>query len=343
MKKNILFILISSFLVTGLNANKTELEKNLENTSNSDVSKILENNQKLDKENFFLNYYQSRSSDGRVKINDDFVLNEPLSMGDVAKLNHPYYQKKLKYIKEKGLSNIGEELNLENFNKLRNDSIYNEAVKVGIQSGLYKILYKFKNTTLKDIETQLDVIFDFSELVLAEGRVKPPVIIDASSSLSKENKYKLRTSDASFEIYEQAEVILRPPSYLDYLHFEVIKPKKPETLLLPINDEETAIWENGVKEGWILGIRQGKSIIKEGFASLLRDFYGMNVFHIMNDSKIINTPMYEKINIGTTTNGKNLKLGEATFRVSVLPEFNSNTQAWKAIPKISDFLEKRNK
>ena len=124
MKKNILFLVISSVLITSnIHAAKTELEKNLENTSNSDVSKILENNQKLNKENFFLNYYQSRSSDGRVKINDDFVLYEPLSMGDVATLNHPYYQKKLKYIKSKGLNNIGEDLNLENFNKLRNLSI----------------------------------------------------------------------------------------------------------------------------------------------------------------------------------------------------------------------------
>jgi defect-in-organelle-trafficking protein DotC len=305
------------------------------NINNEDINKILENNKKVNKESFYLNYYKSRGANGRISTKEGFVLDKPLSMRDVSELNHPYYQKKLEYVKEFGLDAIGEELNKEEFGNLRVDAIYNEALKMGIQSALFDVLYDFNNS-LSEMESSLKSLFDFGNLMLAEGRVKPPVILETSAIISKDNKYQLRSSDASYLIYSQAEVTLRAPSYLDYLTFGIIKPKEPETLLLPTTDEELKVWKEGVNNGWILGIKQGNDIIKEGFSSLIRDYLGMEIFHIMHKANIVSMPSFERMEIGTTTDGRNLRVGEVTFKVSILPEFNGNTDMWKALPRLNE-------
>jgi defect-in-organelle-trafficking protein DotC len=174
--------------------------------------------------------------------------------------------------------------------------------------------------------------------MIANGKVKPPVILELGGGVEKENIHKLRSQDASYFVFAQAEVALRAPSYLDYLSFEPIKPQSPETLLMPINKKERELWNRGAKEGWILGIRQANSIINEGLFSLARDYLGIQRFHMMNEAGIISMPAFEKMNIGTTTDGTNLNIGETTFKIAILPEFNSETQAWKALPRIEDFL-----
>jgi defect-in-organelle-trafficking protein DotC len=304
-----------------------------------DIKKILENNSELNDKNFLIEYYKEKSKNGRIQIEDSFDIKEPLTMDDLAKLNHSYLQKKIKLLEEKGLDALADEMSNGNFKKLREDSVYNEAIKVGIQSALYKVLFEFKKS-LGKIEIDFKKLFDFNELMLANGLVKPPVILESSSKINKESDHKLRTSYSSYLIYSQAEVALRAPSYIDYLNFEPIKPKTPETLLLPTTSEERKLWRDGIQEGWILGLRQGNLIIKEGLASLIRDFVGMHRFHLMFDSGIISMPSIEKIEIGTTTDGTNLNIGESTFKIAILPEFNSNTQLWMALPRIEDFLDK---
>jgi hypothetical protein len=308
---------------------QTEAKKNIEG--------ILERNPNVDPNKFLLEYYKESSKGGRVRIDNGFNLTKPIEMVDLASLDHPYLQRKIKLVEEEGLNALAADFEGTDFNKLRNDAIYNEAVKIGVQSALFKVLYKFNGTMVK-LDDQFESLFDFSELMLANGHVKSPVILETSSFLVKEGAHKLRGADASYVLYAQAEVVLRPPSHRDYLTFDTIKPKTPETLLIPTTEEEREAWSNGVHEGWLLGLRQGNAIIKEGFASLLRDFVGMHRYDLMHKSGMISAPSIQRMSIGTNTNGKKMNVGESTFNISVLPEFNAKTQMWMALPRIEDFL-----
>ncbi len=337
-KRTILTVLISSICFSSYAQDSQKASHDGE----EDIKKVLENNTALNKSDYILQYYREKGALGKTAMGNHYELKEPMEMRELYKLEHEYFR-------DGGRTNMSlKELNKriieqsnEDVKSLRKNSVYNEALMIGVQNGLFKVLYDFKQN-LEVIGSELEGIFNFNELMLAKGKVIPPVILAFDSGVEKEGDLKLRVSDGGFEIYKQAKVAINVPTYLDYLQFEPIKPKEPEDLLLPINDEERKLWEAGAKEGWILGLKQGNAIINEGLSSLYRDYSGMTRFHIMKDSGMISMPSLNKMNIGTTTDGTKLNVGEITFEVVILPEFNANTQNWEPLPQIDDFLFKEN-
>jgi defect-in-organelle-trafficking protein DotC len=334
-KKHFLSSIISGILIIN-----TPMIAAVEKAANgkNDIERILETNTKLSKKDFMIEYYKGKASSGRVETTNPFMIEEPLSINDIALLNHKMFDNRMSNLDDYDLDQIAKDSINSKYKSLREDSVYNEAVKLGIQNALYKVLYDFKKVTLVSVGNEYRQIFNFEELMIANGKVKPPVILELGGGVEKETILKLRSQDASYFVFAQAEVALRAPSYLDYLSFEPIKPQSPETLLMPINNKERTLWSRGAKEGWILGIRQANSIINEGLFSLARDYLGIQRFHMMNEAGIISMPAFEKMNIGTTTDGTNLNIGEETFKIAILPAFNAETQAWRALPRIDDFL-----
>lgn len=349
MKKNKIYLLVLASILS-LNSNVTFAEENLPNdglpienkiSSNdgkTDMQNMLEKNNAIDQDEYLLNYYKEQSVNGKVFLNHSFDIKEPISMYDLSNLNHPYFKENIVKLKENGIEEFAKEMNKGNKQKFRNDSVYNEAVRVGIQSALYKTIYEY-NITLNEVKEDLNHIFNFNELLLENGKVIPPVITETGASVQKEDKYTLRTSHGAFFIYKQAEVTIHGLSYLHYVIFDPIKPKTPSPLMLPINDEEKNLWEKGIREGWVLGLRQGSEIIKEGFSTMLRDYVGMQNFHILYKSGIVSYPAIQRLDIGTNFNNETLKIGESTFKIAALPAFNNDVQKWKPLIKIDNFLK----
>jgi defect-in-organelle-trafficking protein DotC len=338
-KKNIISTLLLSSLFITSNAYTQSDEKTATNDGSQDIKVVLQNNEALNKSDFIINYYKNKGSNGRVSLNKSFTLNEPMEMSELADLNHSYFKNGNRDLTLDELNKSIIENSSDEVKGLRINSVYNEALMIGVQNGLFKVLFNFRKD-LDAISDELSQIFNFDELMLANGQVVPPVILELGSGVEKESEILLRKKDAGYEIYKQAKVSLQSPSYYQYLNFEPIKPKEPEDILMPINDIERSLWKKGAQEGWILGLKQGNAIINEGMAALIRDYVGMNRFHMMRDARLISMPALERFEIGTTTNGKSLNIGEITFKVTILPEFNANTQAWKALPQIDDFLFK---
>jgi defect in organelle trafficking protein DotC len=334
IKKTNIAILLSSIF---FNSYANEDQK-ASHDGADDIKKILINNTELSNSDFIIKYYKKKGASGKISMGQSYDLQEPMTMSELYNLEHPYFlgggtkNMSLKELNKKIIEKSSDDIK-----GLRKNSVYNEALMIGVQNALFKVLYDFRND-LEIIGSELERIFNFKELMLADGKVIPPVILEDGSGIEKEGNLKLRIKDAGFKIYKQAKVTLHAPTYYQYLNFEPIKPKEPEDLLLPINDEERKLWEAGGKKGWILGIKQGNSIINEGLSSLLRDYIGMSRFHLMKDSGIISMPSLERLNIGTTTDGNNLNVGEITFEVTILPKFNANTTTWEALPQVDDFL-----
>lgn len=329
---------IAIFLSTMLFNVHAEEEQQASHDGKDDIKKILVNNTELSDSDFIIQYYKTKGANGRMSMGQSYDLQKPMTMSELYNLEHSYFlgggtqNMSLKELNKKIIEKSSDDIK-----GLRKNSVYNEAVIIGVQNALFKVLYDFKND-LGVVGSELERIFNFKELMLADGKVIPPVILEDGTGIEKESDSKLRMKDAGFKIYKQAKVTLQAPTYYQYLNFEPIKPKEPEELLLPINNEERKLWEAGAKEGWVLGIRQGNSIINEGLSSLLRDYVGMSRFHLMKDAGIISMPSLERLNIGTTTDGNNLNVGEITFEVTILPKFNVNTRTWEALPQIDDFL-----
>lgn len=322
----------------------SDTSKVASNNGADDIKKITERNEAVGSTDYLISYYKSTNNNGgRIETETgSFDLNQPISLYDVATLNHDYFRKNIKKIKEQGLEKYASSMNDDNYKKMRNDSIYNEALRVGIQSALYETIYDY-NKTLENVSDDFSKIYNFDDLLLENGKVIPPSIVDVGSSVSKENIFTLRFDDGSFFINKQAEVTVGGLNYLKYVIFDAIKPKTPSVLLLPINNEEEKIWESGVEEGWVLGIRQASEIIREGFATLLRDFAGMNNYLLLYKANMISYPAIQRLDIGTNYNSNQLKIGEVTFKIAALPQFNNDTQNWKPLIRVNDFIDKLEK
>lgn len=347
MKKNILLISIISTLSFSLNAqeaSKEQSRKQVLSQNDAVLKESLENNTGVDPEKFlltdkFLNDY----SNDRIITRDEFNVSAPIRMEDARDLTHPYLKEESDKISDKDLSALSKMKEDDEFNNLRVNSVYNEGLKFGTQSALYKTMYEFQ----KDLELMEDEYkknFNFDLFMLANGKVKPPVIIEVDGGVEKEGNLRLRETQKSYKIYSQAEVVLRAPSYIDYLNFSPIKPQKPNTYLLPRNthQNEMQAWKDGVQEGWILGIEQANSIINEGLYSLARDYVGMATFFLLSKTGSISMPEYQNMNLGVTSDGENLIIGQEIFEIAKLPEFNENAHNWKPLPKIENFLKTNN-
>ena len=314
-----------------------------ETRTQSEAEKVTDNNPNVDASKFLSPQYRSSSGNSvnqRLRIRDDDDFKEPMKMREVENLSHPYFKDIMNQIEGLDLEELAALTEDSRFNRLRLDSIYNEALRFGTQTAFYEVIYEF-NKDLEDIGDHYDRLFDFNSLMLANGRIRPPVIQVMGDSVERENDRTLRRVRTRVETVRQAAVVTRPPNYIDYLNFTPLTPNPPTKYLLPRPnvEEEISEWREGVREGWILGVRQASNIINEGLYRLLRDFHGMAEFHMAHAQGMISMPEYSDMNIGIVTDGEVLHIGEEIFSIQVLPELNSDAENWEPLPRIDSFLK----
>jgi hypothetical protein len=225
----------------------------------------------------------------------------------------------------------------------RSEQIYNEALIYGINSGLYKKMYHYKKLfESPDVEKEMDNIFVFKNLMLANGRVQPAIVLESNNILIKEDNLTTRSIKQSYIIEEQAKVVTTEKNWRDYILtvLTVEKPEIPHALLLPRNKEEQKEWEKAVKVGWVEGEQMASDSLILKLRTLGNDMLGMIRYHLMLQQNIISTPMtYETpIAISKSANGESLNVGETILKIGSVPKFNGNADSWVAIPQIKNLI-----
>lgn len=220
----------------------------------------------------------------------------------------------------------------------RYDSIYMEGMKTGTQFGLYNRATQI-NQFIDRNKGYFSRIANFQPLLLANGRVVPPIITESKNNVNNESPFTLRSVDRSYQIQEQARVINTPLTWMNYLTIEPPKPFVPNESLIPLNDKEKEYWDAGVARGWIFGLTQANSIYKENIRKMERDYIGMVRFHLMLNRGLISSPISSAVNLGVTGNDKDMNVNEVIFNIDQLPQFNKDAETWKALPEVDDILE----
>lgn len=217
-------------------------------------------------------------------------------------------------------------------------AIYNEGIRYGAQAALYRVIEDFKLLVSKN-ENEINSTFMFEPLMLMNGKVQPPVILESKNNFYKEGKLKTRTIKQSYKIDKQVEVRNSPKTFHEYLNINAVKPKVPNPIVYPRNYKEKMEWAEGVKKGWERGIRQGNEIIVQKIRNLTSDYVGMVRFHLMKNAGIVSDPIAHTLDRGVNTNGEDINIGEVEFKITTLPEFNSDIETWKALPKVNSNFE----
>jgi len=262
---------------------------------------------------------------------------KPYTFEEIRDFKIPELQEKRKNIKEEDVAEYLKEKSKENADNIRLDSIYMEALKYGTQSGLY---YR-ANELNKFIETyqgEFSKIFNFTPLLLANGKVVPPVIVESKNNVQNENNYSLRMTDRSYKIDQQVRVINTPISWREYVTLEGTSPILPDDMLLPLNPKEDHYWKMGVAKGWETGVSQANSIYLENVRRLERDYIGMIRYHLMLKRGLVNSPITSTVRLGVTGTEEDMNVNEVVFNIDKAASFNKNSETWRALPELPDFI-----
>lgn len=212
---------------------------------------------------------------------------------------------------------------------IRLDAVRDAALGVGLRGGL-------KSRTdelLKALETvtkQMDGIYNFVPFVI-QGRVLPPVIVEAKDIYSQGSDTALRLAGRSYRIETQARFVSRPPAWQDYLvlRYEI---NMPAPALLPKDEKESALWSSTVADGWRQGREQADQIFQKNFDRLERDFLGVVRFHKLVESNMLTMPIIARSSMPISGDATKVHLDEELLRITVLPRFNLDLVEWKASP-----------
>lgn len=271
-----------------------------------------------------------------LKLNQNEI---PYTMEEIRDLKVPEIKKVLRRATtEEEIKEVVKEISKQDEKTSRDDAVFTEALRYGAQSALYARTYNL-NRIMKANELELSRIYNFGPLLLANGRVVPPIISETDKQAMTENRYTLRTVDKSYKIIEQARVLNQALNWRTYLIVDVGKPIQPDPILLPLNKKEDAAWRRGIMIGWQNGLIQANEIFLDKIRTLTRDYIGMVRFHLMLDKNIIKNPITIKTPLGVTGNEEDLNINEVIFEIAEIPKFNKDAESWNALPDIDSYIK----
>ena len=289
---------------------------------------------------YLYQYYKENNQEGRIQIDYSYLIDKPLKYEEVLTLSHPYFEKHMSNLSSGDIETITKDYFKQEIKNLRTNAIFDEALEYGIQTAMYNTLTRFEKKIDK-IAAYYDNVYNFRLLMLYNGRVVPPVVLETNRSLEKESDSLLRTVDRAYTFYEQAKVTITPPSFRDYIMVTPLKPEQPNILALPFRDKpvEMEAWKKGIREGWMTGIRQAYLVLNEAIFEMARDYTGMSSYMYLLSKNIVTMPEISESDIGVNTNNQTINIGESTFKITQLPEFNPDGSSWVPLPRVETFFE----
>lgn len=222
------------------------------------------------------------------------------------------------------------------------------ATTYSIQVAFLETL-KFHKSRIKKANNELNNIYNFQTLMdLAAGQINeeykslglyvlPAVVYETDSNLKLNSSgMVLAVNNKEYLVKQHVKLVTSVPSWRSYLLEDDYKrPSPPPPSLIPKNHSERIVWEDAVKEGWAIGVKQAEIEIKSRVRRLVSDFKGMLNYIKLVDKGVLN-PAYIAIQsnpINISKEKDKLKLNEVVYRVTAPTEFTYEN-GWK--PKFGD-------
>lgn len=219
------------------------------------------------------------------------------------------------------------------FADLRPQAVIEAAQTLGFQKGVQWRYEKIMENVLNQ-ESQINRIFDFGGLLMNNGRILPPVIIEGEKGLNIESNLVATEVESSFRILKDARIVSVPPSWRDYLYREYEASRVVNPAVLPKGKEEQDLWEEYAKKGFNEGVRHADRLFKTNLQKMVRDFEGILRFKILAEQNIVSLPILSKGEIGIVVEDKKLDVDQRIFRITKEGSFNDKVETWT--PKVGE-------
>ena len=221
---------------------------------------------------------------------------------------------------------------LSKVSPIRKQALTDTATALGAQSAL-ALRADTIDQTLKQQSAYLNKVFDFNQLLI-KGNIQPPVLTEASNTLTADGKSALRLSDKTYKIVEPAKFVTTPANWRNYLWMSYSKPSVPDKSVLPHNAAEKIIWSDALKKGWQQGLEQANDIFANNLNRMKRDFNGMVLYRKLLASNMVTAPYISKADLGVTGDSNEIHINDKVLRIAANSKLIPNTSKWK--PVITD-------
>ena len=218
--------------------------------------------------------------------------------------------------------------NADSISDLRKEALKDVALGLGTTSGMSFQFNKYAET-IQYKSAELDKIYNFEAIRLTNG-VLPPVLTQGFSAYHQENDDVVRISDKTFKIEAPAKFVSVYPTWRDYLQLNYEMPPLPEKAFLPKTKAEKEFWDEQIKIGWELGVKQATEVFEASYARLDRDYQGMLTYKILLKQGLITPTVVASSNLGVTGGGNEMSINDQIYRITDHAQLDSNTKNWKS-------------
>lgn len=199
-----------------------------------------------------------------------------------------------------------------------------EAVKEAGQSeaaawGYYEEMKKLESQ-VKTHTAALDQVFNFTPFLL-NGHVLPPVIEEADQSARFVSPTQANFAQVEFRIVHPAQIVSALPNWRNWLLLPITKPKKVNSILLPVNEKEEIWWRKSVQKGWNQGVEQAKLVMIDQVYRLEREMRGIILFEKLRSLGMVQGPVVVSGAPKIVVNGNTMSLNTRTFAVTLPASF----------------------
>lgn len=215
---------------------------------------------------------------------------------------------------------------------IRRDAIKEAALSYGARGGLAYRTYQIRNE-LNQHATQLDKIYDFRQLLIEAPSgllIEPPVVSEAMDALVIESDGQTAAvSDAIYNINRNARFTSTARSWRQYLERDWGEVLDAPSILLPVDKDEVALWEELLEEGWEEGVEQADAIFQEDLNKLAADFEGMVRYRKLLAYGMITPPYANLTDRGVTGGGDEMRVGDRAVAITGKPALIPGSEQWQ--------------
>lgn len=221
------------------------------------------------------------------------------------------------------------------FKQYRLKTIMEFGQRLGAQEGL-AWRYGQINQIIKKpvIQNALDTTFNFN-LVTGRLNVLYPVIEEAKDGITiADDGQSARKTRVTWEITKPARIASTTPTWRDYLYqpgADKHADPVPESLM-PVDDEEKALWTDSICKGFSQGARQANLIFSDRLQTLVNDYKGRLRFRALVKMNVVSEPRVIEGRLGVTMakSGQRVNVDDRMIRIATPALFNKETR-WKTV------------
>lgn len=227
----------------------------------------------------------------------------------------------------------------EVFGDARESALRASAMTLGVQVGVAMESARYNRLWVNYAEVY-DRMIDFEPFLIEYGagrNIIPPVVRVMNNSQRIDAGGRVfRVADTVYRIVKQPVFTIAPPTWREYLFFDIEKPVMPVSGLMPKTAHEISYWRAQLIKGYYQGIEVTRHRVSAKYRALAQDYIGMANYHLLREYNMISEPIVELAHnpVLSTHGGESMSIDDTVAVISVKPMMNAISSSWKAYPQL---------